>query len=307
MSLSSSERTLGIVLALIANSVWGFAALYWIETKPVAPIEVLAHRGLWTLPAVFMVVLVSGRLMGALRLLRDWKTMRFMAAAAALVSVNWGTFLWAVTNGRAAEASLGYFLLPLLSVVVGVVIFDERLNRAQLFAVVMAVLGIGVQVVALGAFPVVSLALSVSFAAYGAVRKFVPADSIQGLFIESLFLFPVALTYFVVIGGSSLGAYGIKVDTFLVLSGAFTAIPLLTHVAASRLLPMSTVGLLAYIGPTLQLFVATQMLNETVSPTTWLAFAVVWLGLVAISLDNLQRMRRLRRANRLELGGDAEA
>lgn len=295
-SRALSDRTLGILLGLVANGVWGVAALYWIQTRPVAPLDVLAQRGLWTLPAVVAVLLVSGRLGPALALLRDWKTLRLMALAAVLISINWGTFLYAVTHGRATEASLGYFLLPLLSILVGVVLFQERLNTAQLFAVLMALVGIGVQVVSLGAFPVVSLALSLSFAVYGAVRKFVPADALQGLFLESLFLMPVALVYVVVAGGAGLGQHGFKVDVFLVLSGAFTALPLITHVAASRLLPMSTVGLLAYIGPTLQLLVAVTLLGETVTETTLIAFAIVWLGLVVITLDNINRLRRLRRS-----------
>ncbi len=290
-----SDQRRGVALALVANVIWGCAALYWIETKPVAPVDVLAHRGLWTLPAVVLILLVFGRLRGALALLRDWKTMRFMALAAALISMNWGTFLYAVTSGRATEASLGYFLLPLLQIVIGVVFFKENLSRAQVFAVVMAILGIGLQIVALGSLPAVTLIVSTSFAVYAAVRKFVRADAIEGLFLESLFLLPVAAFWILTHDGAGMGQHGFKVDFILAFSGMFTALPLLTSVAASRLLPMSTMGMLTYVGPSLQLVVALTLLGESIDLITGAAFALVWLGLIAVTLDNVRKLRRVRR------------
>jgi chloramphenicol-sensitive protein RarD len=290
-----SERQRGIALALVANAIWGAAALYWIQTKPVAPIDVLAHRGLWTLPAVLLILLFMGRLRGALALLVDWKIMRLMALAAALISINWGTFLWAVTSGHATEASLGYFLLPLLQVVIGVLFFKEQLSGMQIFAVAMAVLGISVKVFEVGSLPIVALALSLSFAIYGAVRKFVRADSVQGLFLESLFLLPVAAAWVLWHDGAGFGRHGLRVDFVLVFSGLFTAMPLLTSVAASRLLPLSTMGMLTYIGPTLQLVVALTFLDEQITAATAAAFACVWIGLLVVTADNLRKLHRMRR------------
>jgi chloramphenicol-sensitive protein RarD len=168
----------------------------------------------------------------------------------------------------------------------------------QLFAVAMAVLGIGIKVVDLGHVPIVALSLSVSFAVYAAVRKFVRADSLQGLFMESLFLAPVAAAWIVWHEGAGFGSYGLKVDLVLVLSGLFTATPLLTSVAASRLLPLSTMGMLTYIGPTLQLMVALTLLGEALTPATAIAFACVWLGLIVVTVDNVRRLRQLRRERR---------
>jgi len=293
-----TERQLGILLGLIANSIWGGAALYWIQTKPVAPWDVLAHRGLWTLPAALLILIVAGRLRSALALLSNVKMMMAMAAAAALISVNWGTFLYAVTNGKATQASLGYFMLPLLTIVFGVLIFKEKLSRPQLIAVAMAVIAVGIQLVMLGTIPIIALALSGSFAAYGAIRKSVVADSLQGLFLESLFLAPVAATWILLNGGAGIGEHGLRVDFFLVASGLFTAMPLLTHVAASRMLPLSTLGLLSYLGPSLQLIVALTMLGETINGATLASFAVVWLGLLVIWIDNLKTLRRARRARK---------
>lgn len=291
----AGARKLGVVLSLIANGVWGGAAFYWLETRPTDSIDVLAHRCVWTLPAVFVVLVLTKRVGSTLRLLRDWKTVALMGCAALLISVNWGTFLYAVTHGHATEASLGYFLLPILSVVLGILVFRETPTTPQKVAIVMALLAIGVQLVAVGGLPVISLALSLSFAAYGAIRKMVAADAIQGLFIESMFLLPLGLLWLVINGGAGLGQFGLKVDLFLIGAGAFTAIPLLTHVAASRLLPLSTVGLLSYVGPSLQLIVAQTFLGESISPLTLTSFVIVWGGLGFILVDNYRSYRRLRK------------
>ena len=195
MTGAPQHGRLGIVLALIANSAWGCAALYWIQTKPVAPLDVLAHRGVWTLPAVLIVLLVAGRFRSTMRLAKNFNTIKYSAIAAGLISVNWGVFLFAVTNGRATEASLGYFMLPILTAMAGVVVFRETPSRAQWIAMALAVLAVVIQLVAFGTLPIVSLTLSVSFALYSVIRKRIHADAIQGLFLESLFLMPVGLVW----------------------------------------------------------------------------------------------------------------
>ena len=291
----SSQRW-GIFLSLVANSVWGAAALYWMETKPVAPIDVLAHRASWTLPAALLVLVVAGRLSSTLGFLKDWKVLRVMGLAAFLISINWGVFLYAVTTGRATEASLGYFLLPILTVLAGVMIFRERPSLPQRIAIGMATLGIVVQVAAEGGIPIVSLALAMSFALYSVIRKQVSVDAMQGLFLESLFLMPAGLAWLMLHQWSGLGQFGLKTDLFLLFAGAFTAIPLLTHITASRLLPLSTVGLLSYIGPTLQLLVAQTLLGESLSMMTLLSFIFVWCGLGFIIQDNIRSYRKIRKA-----------
>ena len=291
----SGDRRLGIALSLVANTVWGTAAFYWLQTKPATPIDVLAHRSVWTLPAVFLVLIVAGRVGSTFRLLRDWRALRWMALAAFLISINWGTFLYAVTNGKATEASLGYFLLPILTALAGIVIFRETPTMPQKVAIGLALLSIVVQLVAVGGLPVISLALSLSFALYSVIRKRVSADAMQGLFIESMFLMPFGLLWMVSHNGAGLGEFGLRTDFFLVAAGAFTALPLLTHVAASRLLPMSTIGLLSYLGPSMQLIVAQTALGESISTLTLASFVIVWCGLGFILLDNWRSYRRLRK------------
>ena len=295
MKEGKAAQRWGIFLSLIANSVWGAAALYWMETKPVAPIDVLAHRATWTLPAALLVIFVAGRLGSTLTFLRDWKVLRVMGLAAVLISINWGVFLYAVTTGRATEASLGYFLLPILTVFAGVIIFRERPSAAQRIAIGMAISGIAIQVVAEGGIPLVSLALAISFALYSVIRKQVPVDAMQGLFLESLFLMPAGLAWLLLHQWAGLGQFGLKTDFFLLFAGAFTAIPLLTHITASRLLPLSTVGLLSYIGPTLQLLVAQTLLGESITLMTLMSFVFVWCGLGFIVQDNIRSYRKIRK------------
>jgi len=298
-NVEAYNQRLGIALSLVANSVWGMAAFYWIQTKPASSIDVLAHRAVWLVPVVVLILWGTGRLRSTLPLLKDGKTALTMMLAAFLVAINWGVFLYAVTNGKATEASLGYFLLPILTVMSGIVVFRERPSFPQKVAIVLGVLAVGVQLVALGRLPVIALAVSSSFAVYSVLRKRVSADATQGLFLESLFLMPIGAIWLVINDGAGLGQYGWTTDIFLLCAGAFTALPLVTHVAASRLLPLSTIGLLSYLGPSLQLIVALTAFGETITPLTLSAFFMVWCGLAFILVDNFRSFQRLRRAGRV--------
>ena len=288
--MSDSRR--GTVLGIVSYLIWGFAALYWIETRPVSAIDVLAHRALWSLPVAVLLLLVVRRLRAALGHLLKPRTMAFMGLAAICIAVNWGVFVWSVTNGRATEASLGYFLLPLVNVVIGLAFFGESLDRAQKIGVFFAAAAIGLQIVHLGGLPLVSLSVALSFGLYGAIRKGVSVESLEGLFLETLFLFPVALIWLWSRDWGGLGAHGLPVDLFLLGSGLFTAIPLITYVAASRLLPLSALGLVFYIGPSAQFLVARFMLGEPFDVVRFVSFALVWIGLAFVTVDALRRTRR---------------
>jgi chloramphenicol-sensitive protein RarD len=303
-----NDRHRGTLLAIAAYLIWGFAALYWIETKPVDARDVLAHRALWSLPVTVIFLAIARRLRGTLALLGQGKIMALIALAATCISVNWGIFLWAATHGRATEASLGYFLLPLVNVMIGLGFFRESLDRAQKVGVGFAIAAISLQVINQGGLPAVSLSLALSFGLYGAIRKAIPVDSIEGLFFETLFLAPVALAWLWFRDWGGLGAHGLKVDLFLLGSGLFTAVPLIAYVAASRLMPLSALGIVFYIGPTAQLFVALALFREPMDPVQLAAFALVWIGLVFVTADSLRRTRRLARiAAGASPGGTGEA
>lgn len=283
--MTQTDTVKGVLLALTANFIWGIAALYWIQTKPIGPVDVMAHRALWTLPVTFLIVAYFGRLGETLALMRALKLCFWIALAALMLTINWGVYVFAVTNERATEASLGYFMLPLLTIALGVFVFGERPKPVHVLAILLAVIAVLVQLFAYGSLPWVSLTLALSFALYGAIRKQINADSMQGLFLESLCMAPFAALWILTHDGSGMGAHGLKVDLFLLCAGAFTAAPLLTYVAATRVLPLSTIGLLTYVGPSIQLLVAIFVLMEPVTSVTIVTFGLVWLGVFAVSIE----------------------
>ena len=295
-SLSDERR--GMLLGVTAYLMWGFAALYWAETWPVDPRDLLSHRVIWAVPFVFVWLLVTGRLGRALAVFRNPGTLGWMALSAFLGGSNWLIFLWSISNERATEASLGYFLLPLVNVVIGLVVFRETIDRAQKIGIAFAVVAVVVQIIHYGGLPLVALALPLTFGLYGAIRKRVTVESLEGLFIEVLLLAPLALTWMLLRDGAGLGQHGLKVDLFLIGAGAFTAIPLMTYVAASRLLPLTALGLVFYIGPTAQLIVALVAFKEPFHMVQAAAFGLVWVGLAFVTADNFRRARNLRRLER---------
>jgi len=293
--VTQADTFRGILLALTANFIWGIAALYWIQTQPIGPVDVMAHRALWTLPVTFLIVAYFGRLGETLALMRAFKFCFWIALAALMLTINWGVYVFAVTNERATEASLGYFMLPLLTIALGVFVFGERPKPVHVLAISLAVIAVLVQLFAYGSLPWVSLTLALSFALYGAIRKQINADSMQGLFLESLCMAPFAALWILTHDGSGMGAHGLKVDLFLLCAGAFTAAPLLTYVAATRVLPLSTIGLLTYVGPSIQLIVAIFVLMEPVTSVTVLTFGLVWLGVLAVSIEAGYSARKLQK------------
>ncbi len=293
MDVSAQQLRKGLALAVMANIIWGVSALYWIETDPVSPADVVAHRAIWSLPVAAMVLILASRLSATWALLKQLKTLLWSLLGTVLLSLNWGVFVYAVSTGRATEASLGYFMLPLLTIIVGKVVFQEVLGLAQRIAVALALCAVLIQIVSFGSLPWVSLVVSSSFALYGAMRKKIEADTMQGLFIETLCMAPFALAWLWATGGAGMGQHGMKVDVFLLMAGMFTTAPLLTYVAASRLLPLNIVGLTSYLGPSLQLLVAQTLLGESIDFVTALSFALVWLGVLLVSGQGVIKRKRL--------------
>ena len=292
MQYSPQQLRTGLALGVIANIIWGVSALYWVETAPVSPVDVVAHRAIWSLPVAALVLLWAGRFRATWALVRVPKTLVWSAAATILLSLNWGVFVYAVFSGRATEASLGYFMVPLLTIMVGKVVFHETLGSAQRVAIVLAVIAVALQLVSYGSLPLVSLVVGASFSLYAAIRKKIEADTMQGLFIGTLCMAPFALVWLWITDGAGMGQHGLKVDTFLVLAGVYTATPLLTYIAASRLLPLNIVGLISYLGPSLQLLVAQTVLGESIDTVTVISFALVWIGVLLVSGQGLARIRK---------------
>ena len=293
LPVSISDQRRGTLLGVTAYLIWGFAALYWVQLEAVDTRDMLAHRAVWTVVAVVLFLLVAGRLTATLRLLRQPRTVAVMAGSALFSAANWGVFLWAVTHEQATEASLGYFLLPLVNVAIGLTLFGERIDTAQKWGVGFAVAAVLLQIQYYGGLPVVALSLAFSFGLYGAIRKGAAIESMDGLLLEALLMLPFAVAWLIYREGGGFGEHGLRVDLFLVGSGFFSAVPLITYVAASRLLPLTALGLVFYIGPTAQLLVAVLVFKEPLVTAQIVAFGLVWIGLVLVTLDGYRRARRL--------------
>ncbi|AQA18441.1 hypothetical protein BST95_09530 [Halioglobus japonicus] len=294
MFATMSDQQRGAAYGVTAYLIWGFAALYWVQTEPVDPRDLLAHRALWSVPFVFVCLLFRDRLKAALAVFKQPRVLGIMAIAAALSGTNWLVFLWAISNGQATEASLGYFLLPLLNVVIGLTLFGERVDRAQQVGIAFAVAAVLLQIFHRGGLPLVSLGLACTFGLYGAIRKKVSVSSLEGLFIETLMMSPLALYWMHTHEWAGLGAHGLRVDMFLLGAGAMTAIPLISYVASSRLLPLTALGLIFYIGPTAQLLVALLIFKEPFDLVQGIAFGLVWCGLAFVTVDGIRRSRKRR-------------
>lgn len=287
----------GLAAALFAFLLWGLFPLYWALLKRVPALEIISHRVVWC--GLFVVAWLfwrdgSGWLRTALR---GRHVLRTLLLSSVLISINWGLYIWAVTHGHVVNASLGYFINPLVNVLIGVMLLGERLNRVQWLAVGIAALGVVWLTVQLGGVPWIALSLAFSFAFYGLLRKQVAVEAVPGLGIESLLLSVPALLF---LGWSELSGHGHfghgawSLDALLIVGGALTALPLIGFSYGARRIPYSLVGVLQYLAPTLQLLAGVLVLGESFSRTQAIGFGCIWLALALYAGDGWRRVRRYR-------------
>jgi chloramphenicol-sensitive protein RarD len=285
-------RRSGLLFGVGAYGMWGLFPAFFPLLKPAGAVEILAHRIVWSF-ALMAVVIAAVRRLGDIRTItgRTWLLLTF---ASALISVNWVIYVYAVNNGHVVDAALGYFINPLVTVALGVLIFRERLNRAQLAALAIAVVAVVVLTVEVGAPPIIGLGLALSFGLYGAVKKVVPTDPRVSVGIEAAIATPPALAYIVVLQATGHGQFtnhGPSHFALMILSGVLTALPLLLFAAAAQRLPLVTMGLLFYLTPAMQLTWGVMVGHEPMPPARWLGFALIWLALLVFSGDALWRAR----------------
>jgi chloramphenicol-sensitive protein RarD len=287
----SEERWAGAGYAVAAYAWWGLVPAYWKLLGAVPPLEIVSHRVVWSLLFTGPLVALLGRSSELREVLRDRRRRLALCASGALIAVNWGIFIWAVGAGRIVETSFGYFLNPLVSVALGVAFLGERLRPPQIAALGFAALGVLVLGVGSGTTPWIPLALALTFALYGLVRKVTRVSSLVGLTIETALVAPVALATLLALGAkgeSHFAAGDPRTTTLLVLSGAVTALPLLWFARAARRLPLSTLGLFQYLAPSLAALLAVSFYGESFSPTRALALLCIWAGIALFSLDSLR-------------------
>lgn len=304
---AGTPATLGFASALGAFLLWGLVApVYFKLLGNVGAVEIVAHRVVWTVLLVGALVLAMRGPAGIVRAVGSWRRLGVFALTTALISANWTIFIWAITHNRMVESSLGYYINPLVNVLLGVVFLQERLSRRQLGAVLIAGAGVGSLVASYGSVPWVALSLALTFGFYALVRKKAGIDPMVGLLVETGLLVPLALGYLLWLNGTgagTFGAHGLGTDLMLALAGPVTAVPLVLFMIGAARLKLSTIGLLQYIGPTGQLLLGVLVYGETFTSAHTVAFGCIWVALVLYSADAVTT----HRAARAEARAAAEA
>lgn len=285
----------GYLFGAAAYLLWGMFPAFFPLLEPASALEILAHRMVWTLLLMTVVVVVSRRMRDLITMGgRNWG---LLVGASVLIALNWGVYIYAVNSGHVLDAALGYFINPLVTVLLGVLIFREPLSRWQLLALVLAFTAVLVLTVNFGQLPVITLILAVSFAGYGAIKKTVTVDPRVSLTAEGIVAAPFAISYLVFLGVTGqqhfLG-YTQGHTALMVFSGVVTALPLLLFGVAAQRIPLVTLGLLQYLTPTLQMLWGVLVKHEAMPPERWLGFALIWAALVIFTVDTVLRARRTR-------------
>ncbi len=287
----------GMLLGVGAYALWGLLPLYLKLIEVVPAIQVLAHRVLWSLLLLIVVVLFLRRA-SAIRAAARGRTLVLLMASASLIAINWFVYIWSVENGHVLEASLGYFINPLVNVALGVAVLGEKVRRVQWVAIAVAVAGVAVMAASGGGALWISITLALSFGTYGLLRKVAAIDALGGLLVETMLLAPFCAIVLMVAARSGHGAFGpsTSLNLLLILAGAATTVPLLMFAAAARRMPYATLGLLQYIAPTLQFAEAVLLFGEPLHPAHLLSFALIWTGLAIYATDSLRATRGMRLA-----------
>ena len=280
----------GMLAGVGTYIVWGVVPIFFKQIDTIPATEVIAHRVVWSLALMALYLLFTQGFATVKTVLQAPRQLIRIAIASALVGTNWLIFVYGVNNGRILETSLGYFILPLLNVGLGVLVLDEKLRHLQWLAVAFAAIGVTIEAFRVGGLPWISLTLAATFGLYGLMRKQLPLDSANGLFLETACMTPLALGYLVWLGLNGQGHFGesMQVDLMLAATGVVTAIPLLLFAIAARRLPLSTIGFLQYLAPSISFMIAIFLYHEPMDFHRALGFALIWAGLVVYSIDMLR-------------------
>lgn len=290
-----SQEALGTIYALLAYTFWGLVPIYFKLLEDVSPFEILAHRILWSVLFLFLLIILSNQYQYFLFILKDKKKLKILFISSLLISLNWLVFIWAITNNNITEASLGYFINPLVSIALGKLFFNEKISRLQALAIFIAFLAIVYQVYALGSLPIVSLILALCFALYGLARKKAHVAAATGLLIETILISPFALIYFiylVYIGSNAFVFPPNGTSWILVLAGLITIVPLLWFNGAVTRISMAKLGFLQYIAPCIAFILAIFIYDEPFNTDKFVTFLLIWIALVIFSADSFRNRKQ---------------
>ena len=294
----SSPAFMGSLYAMLAFSLWGIFPVYFKAVAELPPFEVLAHRILWSVILVGIILIAIGRFKDVGAVFSNRKLIGMLLLSSLTITLNWLVFIWAVSNDMQFDVSLGYFINPLVSVGLGFIFLKERLRRWQWVSVSIALMGVGNLIVQHGTFPWIALTVAFSFGFYGLIRKVAVVQAFTGLFVETLIVLPPVLAYLIYVGYQGTGAFwriGWEMDGLLVLSGVLTATPLVLFAMAAKRLQLSSLGFFQYIAPTGHLLLAVLVYGEDFSGSRALTFVMIWLALGIYSADSLNQVRQRRR------------
>lgn len=301
IAAEARERTLGGAYALGAYALWGFLPLYFLLLAPTGPWELVAWRILLSLVFCALLLTVTRTWPRLVAIMRQPRLLGLTALAGALIYVNWQVFIYGALTGHVIETSLGYFINPIATVLLAVLVLRERLRPTQWVAIGIAAGAVLVIVLGYGSFPWIALVLAASFGTYGLVKKKVgpSVDAVSGLTLETLWLTPVAAVILVIVGvtgGLTMGAYGWEHAVLLSLTGVVTAVPLLLFAAGARRVSLTTIGLLQFVAPVMQFLTGWLVLGEPMPLERWIGFGLVWLALIILTVDSVLHARRVRAA-----------
>lgn len=300
MSVSQTENNdakVGVLSAIAAYTMWGFAPMYFKYLDALSAMEVLMHRVVWSAAVLVILIVSLKQIDKVIKALRSVRVMGILLAAGLLLGANWLLFIWAINNDHLLDASLGYYINPLINVLLGYLFLQERLRRLQMWAVGLAALGVVILIVSYGQLPWIALVLAVSFSIYGLLRKQVSVESMPGLFIETMMMLPIAIYYWVIWGTASSNMFSNtwSFNLWLIAAGVVTTAPLLCFTAAARRIRYSTLGFFQYIGPSLMFILAVWLYGEPLDNARLVTFVFVWGALALFSWDSYRSYRQTKR------------
>jgi chloramphenicol-sensitive protein RarD len=285
----------GLLFGVSAYIIWGLLPLYWKLVEEASAYEILAHRGIWSLLICVPLLALRKQLKSAYEMVRSSRTISLLFLASGLLTINWGVYIWSVTVNRVIEAALGYYITPLINVTFGVLLLREKLRPAQWIAVALAAAGVVILTLGYGSLPWIALVLAISWGSYSLIKKSLNLGALETLSLETLFAFLPNLVFLFIIQGNGSAEFGStwRISLLLFGAGAATVVPLLLFNGSTTRLPLSTVGLLQYITPTIMFFIGIYINNEDISTTKVLGFAFIWLALAVLSRDLYRSSRPL--------------
>ncbi|NBQ66854.1 MAG: EamA family transporter RarD [Actinobacteria bacterium] len=285
----------GLLFGVSAYIIWGLLPLYWKLVEEAGAYEILAHRGIWSLLICLSLLALRKQLKSAYVMVRSSRTLSLLFLASGLLTINWGVYIWSVTVNRVVEAALGYYITPLINVTFGVLLLREKLRSAQWIAVALAAAGVVILTLGYGSLPWIALVLAISWGSYSLIKKSLNLGALETLSLETLFAFIPNLVFLLIIESNGSAEFGstLSISILLFGAGAATVIPLLLFNGSTTRLPLSTVGLLQYITPTIMFFIGIYINNEDISTTKVIGFAFIWIALAVLSRDLYRSSRPL--------------